>query len=64
LAATIRASGLASAVLAVVEVAVDTSLAAFSNSFLASPIDLANSGSFCGPQRKITTSMATTISHS
>jgi len=42
----------------------DTSLAAFSNSFFASPTDLASSGSFCGPQRKTTRRTPTAISSS
>jgi hypothetical protein len=42
----------------------DTSFVTLSNSFLARPIDLASSGSFCGPQRKTTSKIATTINHS
>jgi len=42
----------------------DISLALFWNSFFARPIDLASSGSFCGPQRKITSKIPTTMSHS
>lgn len=38
-----------------------SSLDAFSNSRLARPIDLAISGSFCGPHRKMTTSITTTL---
>ena len=44
--------------------AAEPSLPAFSNSFLAIPIDRASSGSFCGPQRNIISSTATTTSHS
>ena len=40
------------------------SFVALSNSFFASPIDRANSGSFCGPHMKITSMTPTTISHS
>ena len=43
---------------------VDASFAAFSNSFLASPIDFASSGSFWGPHRKTTSRIPTTMSHS
>ena len=38
-----------------------SSLDAFSNSRLAKPIDLAISGSFCGPHKKMTTSITTTL---
>jgi len=38
-----------------------SSLDAFSNSRLARPIDLAISGSFCGPHRKMTTIITTTL---
>ena len=42
----------------------DTSLAAFSNSFFASPTDLASSGSLCGPHRKTTRRTPTAMSNS
>ncbi len=64
LAAMIKGSAEVSVVGLVVVPADETSFAAFSNSFLASPMDLANSGSFCGPQRKITSKIAAMISHS
>lgn len=40
------------------------SLDALSNSLLAKPIDRASSGSFCGPQRKMTRTTPTTTIHS
>lgn len=64
LAATISGSVSAVVVGAPVVPPNDTSFAAFSNSFLARPIDLASSGSFCGPQRKTTSKIPTTINHS
>jgi len=63
-AAVISGSLLLCAVLGCVNVADEASFAAFSNSFLARPRDLASSGSFCGPHRKMTRSIATTINHS
>ncbi len=62
-AATINGSGVVS-VGELGVVGLEISFAALSNSFLASPMDLANSGSFCGPQRKTIKTTAITISHS
>jgi len=46
------------------EVGLVASLYALSISFRANPIDLANSGSFCGPHTNSTTMIANTMSHS
>lgn len=64
LAAVINGSVAGVELVEAVLTAEEASFAALSNSFLANPMDLASSGSFCGPQRKTTNKMPRTISHS
>ena len=64
LAATISGSVVVASVGELGAVGLEISLAALSNSFLASPMDFASSGSFCGPQRKTIKITAITINHS
>ncbi len=46
------------------EAVAEASFVALSNSFFARPMERASSGSFCGPQMKITSMTPMTINHS